>query len=463
MTNQSFLANSGNFDQAFAAAPVKVAQTYSYQYNGAMAMGPECCVAKVTPQGAHIFSNTQNIWSTRSGALAAMREVMGTNAPPENRIRVTYYEGGSVYGGASPYDDVSHAAVVMSALTGSPVRLQFMRWDSHGWGNYGPPLLADMRGSVDANGKITGFEMSAFVHAYYSTTPTMQQLTGSAQFSSGAGQLNSQMTGTAYDIGSRKVLRKTIPLEDNAFKMRHLRAPMSPQTAFASEQLVDELAYAAKIDPVEFRIRNIANFSADPQQRWKNALEQATRAANWQPRVAASRLASGNVVTGRGVSLGYYSNSPAAGVVEIEVNKRTGKIAVKNVYASMDAGFVVYPDGLKNNEEGGVIQGVSRALHEAVAFNRKGVTGLDWVSYPILRFADAPRIHLSVASRTDVPQSDNTTVAAQGSRSTGAGEPTVTPIPAAIANAFFDATGVRIRQAPMTPAVVRAVLRAGGR
>jgi CO/xanthine dehydrogenase Mo-binding subunit len=461
LTSHSFMMNTGNFDRAFAAAPVKAAQTYSYQYNGAMAIGPECCVAKVTPQGAHIFSNTQNVWSTRENVHEALREVMGTSAPAENRIRVTYYEGGSVYGGASPYDDTANAAAVMSALTNKPVRLQFMRWDTHGWGNYGPPLLADLRGSVDANGKITGLEYTAFVHAYYSTTPTMQQLTGTAEFSSGSGQLNSAMVGTSYDIGSHRVLRKTIPLEDNAFKMRHLRAPMAPQTAFATEQLVDELAYAAKMDPVAFRFKNIANWNQDPSQRWRHALDQAVKAASWQPKVAASNLSSGNVVTGRGVAFGHYADSPSAAVVDITVNKRTGKISVNEIFAALDAGFVVYPDGLHNNEEGGVIQGVSRALHEAVAFNRKGVTGLDWVGYPILRFADAPKIHLLAGSRTDIPQDDDSTVARSGAKSTGAGEPAVVPIPAAIANAFFDATGVRIRQAPMTPAVVRAVLRAG--
>jgi nicotinate dehydrogenase subunit B len=124
----------------------------------------------------------------------------------------------------------------------------------------------------------------------------------------------------------------------------------------------------------------------------------------------------------------------------------------------MDPGYVVYPDGLHNNEEGAVIQGVSRALHEQVNFDTKAVTSTDWVSYPILRIKDAPTIHMNALSRTDVPLTDTTTVAAQGSRSTGAGEPGTVPVPAAIANAFFDATGVRIREMPMTPARVRGVL-----
>jgi CO/xanthine dehydrogenase Mo-binding subunit len=128
-----------------------------------------------------------------------------------------------------------------------------------------------------------------------------------------------------------------------------------------------------------------------------------------------------------------------------------------------DAGFVVYPDGQKNNEEGAALQGISRSVHEQLAFDRKTVTSVDWVTYPMLRFGEAPTIKIAALSRTDVPQSDNTTVAAQGSRSTGAGEPGLPPMGGAIANAFFDATGVRIREAPMTPGRVRAVLRAAGR
>jgi CO/xanthine dehydrogenase Mo-binding subunit len=463
LAQHNLATNTGNFDSAFSSAPVKVSQTYSYHYNGAMAMGPECCVAVATPQGARVFSNTQNIWATRQTVNNALSEVMGTDAPPFEKIRVTYYEGGSVYGGASPYEDVAGAAAVMSALSGKPVRLQFMRWDTHGWGNYGPAMLADLRGAVDANGNLTGFEFTGFVHRYYGTTPTQQMVGGETVFPSGVGALNTQMAGDAYTIANHRVVRKSMPLEDNYFKMRHLRAPVAPQTAFASEQLMDELAYAAGMDPVAFRRKNIANTQLDPSQRWLNVLDRATSAAKWQPRRAASNLSSANVVSGRGFAFGFYAESPSAAVVDIEVNKRTGKITVKNVWGAMDAGFVVYPDGLNNNETGGVIQGVSRALHEAVTFNTKSVTSLDWVSYPVLRFRDAPKVSLTTVSRTDVPDNEASTVAATGSKSTGAGEPALVPIPPAIANAFFDATGVRIREAPLTPARVRAVLKAAGK
>jgi CO/xanthine dehydrogenase Mo-binding subunit len=339
-----------------------------------------------------------------------------------------------------------------------------MRWDTHAWGSYGPQLLADVRGAVDASGKLVAFEYTGFGHAGFSTQPTQQMVTGTANISTGNGALETNITGTQYVIANRKVIGKTLRLEDSWLKTTALRAPNTVQAAFAAEQMVDELAAAAKIDPVEFRFKNLASTATDPSQRWRFALEGATKAARWQPRVAASKLSDATVVTGRGVAFGHFSNTRAAAVVDVEVNRKTGKITVKDIYYGGDNGFVVYPDGLHNNEEGAIIQGVSRALHEQVSFDKKRVISTDWVTYPILRIADAPKLHLSINSRTNVPINDTgATVAASGARSTGGGEPGTTPVPAAIANAFFDATGVRIREMPMTPARVRGVLQAAGR
>jgi nicotinate dehydrogenase subunit B len=149
-------------------------------------------------------------------------------------------------------------------------------------------------------------------------------------------------------------------------------------------------------------------------------------------------------------------------VAEIQVNRKTGKIVVKHLYCCQDSGLGVYPDGIANQAVGSLVQGASRALLEEVQYNKSNVTSLDWVSYPIMRFRDAPRITFKLLHRTDIPQVDGTTVAATGARSTGSGEAPTSAVGAAIANAFFDATGVRIRTAPMTPARVRATLKAAG-
>jgi CO/xanthine dehydrogenase Mo-binding subunit len=458
-------ASNGNFDAAYAAAPIKIAQSYKYHYQGSMPIGPCCAVADVTPSGARIFSNSQSIYLTRASVKTALDAVLGSKTLPLDRIRLTYYEGASTYGPAAAWDDAAQAAATMSALVGKPVRLQLMRWDENGWSHYGPAQLTDLRGAVDASGNLVAFEYTALGIPYFTTNHTQQQLTGTAQYAT-TGPLDTVISGTQYHIPNRKVIGKSLPLQDNYFKVTFLRAPNANQSAFAAEQLVDELAYAAKMDPVAFRLKNIATPTSpvpDVALRWKNALEGVARISNWKSRVAASSLSNANVVTGRGVAFGHFANSRVAAVADIEVNKTTGKITVKEVFVASDAGLVVYPDGMHNNEEGAIMQGVSKALTEQLVFDKGKVTSLDWVSYPMIRFKDAPKITLEALQRTDVPITDTTSVAAGGSRSTGSGEPGLVPVPAAIANAFFDATGVRIREAPMTPGRVRAVLAAAGK
>ena len=459
------LVSTGNFQAAYNTAPIKLEQSYKFHWNGSMPIGPCCAVADVTSKGARIFSSTQGVYGTRTAVFNVLAQVMGTSAPPESRIRLTYYEGASNYGPSSPYDDATEAASIMSALVGKPVRVQFMRWDEHGWGHYGPAMMSDIRGSVAADGTLTGFEFTAFAMPYYSTSPSLQATSGTAQYAT-AGQMASVLNGEQYNVANRRVVAKDLPVQNNYFKARHLRAPLSPQIAFGAEQAIDELAYMAKMDPVAFRLKNIATVTGstpDPHLRWKNVLDGVAKIANWQPRVAASNLSNADLVTGRGVAFGFYSNSPAAGVAEIQVSKKTGKIVVTDAYATLDAGFIAYPDGLHNNEEGGLVQGISRGLFEQVNFDKRGVTSTDWVTYPMIRFKDTPKVTLVPLQRTDVQINATTSLAAGGSRSTGAGEPAVVPMAAAIANAFFDATGVRIREAPMTPGRVRAVLAAAGK
>jgi len=445
--------DTGDFDAAFANAAHKLQQTYRYHYTGHLPIGPSCCVADVTPNGARIFTNTQNAYGTRDTIKTAL-DAAGASLPL-NRIRLTYVEGSSVYGSA-PYNDANQAAAVLSYLAGAPVRLQFMRWDEHGWDNYGPAQMTDIRAGIDAKGKLVAFEYTSFGIPYWTTPPTEHQLTGKAAFST-SGRVDTTISGSQYDIPNRRVIGKSLPLQDTYFKVSFLRAPNAPQSTFAAEQAVDELAYMARMDPVQFRLQNVATTKTDPAQRWRNVLVNAAKDAGWQPRVAASNLSSANVVTGRGISFGYYSNTMSCCVADIEVNRKTGKIVAKNLHIAGDAGLIVYPEGSENNEEGAAIQGVSRALVEEVTFDSKQVTSLDWVLYPMLRFKDAPLVHVHGLSRTDVPDPSG-----PGSRTTGSGEPALPPVAAAIANAFFDATGVRIREAPMTPGRVRAVLRAAG-
>jgi CO/xanthine dehydrogenase Mo-binding subunit len=260
-------------------------------------------------------------------------------------------------------------------------------------------------------------------------------------------------------MATRRVTAKSLPLLNNYFKMEFLRGVGSVPATFANEQVMDELAHAAKIDPVEFRRKNIgggtpigpgtAVLSDAEADRARNALDAVAKLANWQPRVSASNLETGDVVTGRGVAVSGLNGTWSAVVADIEVNKKSGKIRVNDLYGAEQAGFAVAPEQLRNQMIGCLCTGTSRALFEQVVYNSKRVTSLDWVTYPTLRFKDAPRTHVVSVDRTDLQPH-------------GSGEPTLVPVGAAIANAFFDATGVRIREAPMTAARIRATLKAAG-
>jgi nicotinate dehydrogenase subunit B len=282
-----------------------------------------------------------------------------------------------------------------------------------------------------------------------------QKSTGITFSTTGASDANN--SGTQYNLKNRRVIGKSVPLQNNYFKTAPLRAPNAPQTCFAYEQFVDELAYAANMDPYQFRLQNVATLATDQANglanltfdRWKNVLVKVGQMSNWQPKVANSTKQTGDVRKGRGIALGTFANTMICNVCDITVNVKTGKITPVHVWTAQDTGLTVYPDGVANQGIGSVIQGVSRALFEQVSFNQKQVTSLDWVTYPILRFKDSPKVTPIIVNRPEL-------------RPTGAGDHVMEHVPAAIANAFFDATGVRIRQVPMTPARVRAALAANG-
>ena len=214
---------------------------------------------------------------------------------------------------------------------------------------------------------------------------------------------------------------------------------------FASEQTIDALAHVAGMDPIAFRIQNIDASQTSGVARWIAVLNAVAQAANWKPAVSASKLENGNIVTGRGVAVGGFADSYPAIVANITVNKKTGVIKVDHLYAAQDASTTVNPASVENQMEGCIVQGVSRALMEEVRFTKVRQTSLDWITYPVIRFKQAPKLTAVVVQRLDQPSS-------------GSGEPTTVAVPAAIANAFHDATGVRLYRMPMTPALVRGAL-----
>jgi CO/xanthine dehydrogenase Mo-binding subunit len=272
------------------------------------------------------------------------------------------------------------------------------------------------------------------------------QIAGTPLPTPGLGTAETGATGAQYNLANRRVTAKSLPLVGNYFKVSYLRAVLRPASTFGSEQLIDELAHAAGMDPIAFRTQNLTTTDTG---RWVAVLNAVAQAANWQPRVAASNVSNADVVQGRGVAVAPSAGSLVANLAEIEVNKKTGKISAKHVYVAIDQGLAVNPAFVENQISGGLIMGTSIALNEEVRFNTRRSTSLDWVSYPIMRFKDAPKVTTIVVQRPEI-------------QAAGVGEEGLASIAAAIANAFFDATGVRIREAPMTPARVRATLKASG-
>ncbi len=227
------------------------------------------------------------------------------------------------------------------------------------------------------------------------------------------------------------------------FRSAHLRSPGRIENSFANESFADEIAHAAGMDPAEFRLKHLK----DP--RAIAVMQAAMKRAGWQPRVGANPAsATGDTMKGRGISYVRYNNATTyvAAVAEVEVDRKTGDVRVSRICVGHDCGQIVNPDGLANQIEGGAIQTVGRTLIEAVNWDRTKVTSVDWASYPILTADRAPKVEVDMIDRPGEP-------------SWGAGEPTATAIPAAIANAIFDATRVRLRSLPFTPDKVLAGLK----
>jgi nicotinate dehydrogenase subunit B len=434
-TEDSIVLERGNIATGMSAGTHTVSQICHGPYHAHGPFGPNCALADVSADAALVRCSTQDVYGTRN----SLSRLLGM---PAEKIRVQYYEGSGTYG-HSCYDDIAQASALLSQLAGKPVRLQFMRWDEHGWDNYGPAHVGECKAAADATGKIVAYEYQGWQHGW-SNTETSAQLTGTptSEWPGGGVQGVNRLTcGGMYDIPNLKLVNHKLPVA-SYLKGGWLRSPLDLSFAFASEQAIDQLAYLAGIDPYEFRKRNMTD------ARWLGVLNAVAQAAQWTPGKAAANLSKANVVTGRGIGVGTHLTSYGAAVAEIEVNKQTGRVVAKHMYGAIDAGQVVNPGFVESQITGQLVQTCSRMFKEEVKFDQIGVTSLDWASYPILRFDECPEVTPVVVQRLD-------------QRSTGAGEEVMAAAAAAIANAFFDATGVRMQEFPLTPARVLAALGRG--
>jgi nicotinate dehydrogenase subunit B len=436
-------------DTALASAAHVVSGEYGFNTLSHTPIGPMCAVADVTPEGARLFVGTQGPYQTRS----VVAPVIGL---PENRVHVTACTMGGAYG-HSQYDDTATAAALMSQSVGAPVRLQLMRWDELGWDTYNPALLMDVRAGIDSKGNLVAIDFTNIMPQW-----------GFGEWPSAALASNSPLTpfnwpgyppGPMYNLPNQRYTVIEVELTGNWVAGSYMRSVGAHALTFAAEQIIDELAHAANMDPVAFRIQNVVQGNDFSQGQHRDQLlallNAVTKAADWQPKVSASNLSDANVVTGRGVAWQDLYNpidmAQTAAIADVEVNKKTGKVTVKHVYHAISPGLAVYPDGIMNQISGGTVQSISWTLHEQVVTSRTHVTSTDFITYPLLRFKDTPKVTpilIPWDTYSDTPYA------------AGVGESPVVAVPAAVANAFYDATGVRMRTAPMTPARVRAALKA---
>lgn len=435
-TTDRVVLERGDVGASFGAAAHVASGKYHGPYQAHAGFGPNGALADVTSDSALVICSSQDVYSTR-------RTLAGVLGMPETKVRVQYYEGSGTYG-HSCYDDVAQAAALLSQLAGKPVRLQFMRWDEHGWDNYGPAHVGEIRAAADASGKIVAYQYDGWHHNWCAVETSAQLALGTPASTwrlGAAQQVNPSDCGGMYDIANVRLVNHEVP-GLKYLKGGWLRSPLDLSFSFASEQTIDELARMTAIDAYQFRKRNITN------ERWMGVLDAVAQAANWQPRPPAAQASDDKNVHGRGIGLGTHLTSYGAAVAEVEVNRETGQVRVLHMYGAIDAGLAVNPAFIENQIGGQLVQTTSRMLHEEVTFNTTNVTSLDWASYPILRFEECPEVTAVVVQRIN-------------ERSTGAGEEVMAAAAGAIANAVFDATGVHMTEFPLTPKRVQAALAIG--
>jgi len=409
-----------------------VSASYDFAIHTHGSIGPSCAVAEYKDEKL-------TIWTASQATHLLRKQVANMLGMKPEDVRCVYIEGSGCYG-RNGHEDAAADAALLARETGLPVRVQWMREDEHGWDPKGPPTLYDYRGAVGGNGTVHAWESQAFLPDRpkdIAVTLLPAELAGLPRDEAHPGNIQGSLA-IPYVFANVKATAHW--LAETPFRPSWIRTPGRMQNTFANESFVDELAAAAGIDPLEFRLRNLN----DP--RGVELLQRLAKLAGWSPRGAAGRQ-SGDVLRGRGLSYVKYElvRTYVGVVADVEVDPKTGQVAVRKFYVAHDCGQIINPDGLRNQIEGNVVQTTSRTLLEDLQFDRSTVTSVDWKTYPILKFPDVPEVAIELIDRpTEKPW--------------GAGEPTAAVVPSAIANAIFDATGVRLRSVPFTPGKVQASL-----
>ncbi len=465
-SKDSLSVDSGDVERSLTASASILRARYTYPYQMHGSVGASCAVADVQTGKATIWSATQSAYPTRSIVSKFL------NLPLDS-VRVVYVRGSGCYG-LNGADAVSFDAAILSQAAGRPVRLQFSRQDEMMWENLGAACAIEHRASLSTDGRIAVWDRENWVASLgnrpgydrpgnvisgmllgYKPEPLKP---GAAKPPSGKFR-NQSNTVPSYFAGciegscggggtirSERALTHTVR---SPFFTGPLRSPLRIQNTFANECFMDELCAQARADPVEFRLRHLEN------TRVIGVIQAAAKAANWERRsfpasgIAKQVIGKTGVVSGHGIACVDYEggNGYAALIAEVAVDRETGLVRPTRFVVALDCGPISNPDGLRNQTEGGILQGMSRALVEEVTWDKRRITSVDWETYRSLHLDyEMPAIECVFVTPDNVP-------------ATGAGETAITVTPAAIGNAIFDATGGRLRDLPFTPERVSAALR----
>ena len=433
-THDTEPVRTGDVDAALASAARTVTATYTFPVQAHASTGPSCAVADVRGDRATVFCSSQGVEALR----LALAPVLGL---PAETVRVVFREGAGCYG-HNGADDVAADAALLSQAVGRPVRVQWMRRDEFAWEPKSPAMLTDMAAAIGEDGTITGWQHTTWT-ATHTSRPGGQpgHLLAANQVDPpfpapaprhGGGDRNA---ATTYAFPAERVTMQWVthpPLHTSA-----MRSLGGLHNTTANECFLDEIAFALGHDPVDLRRR----YLDDP--RALAVVEAAAQRSGW----GTVPIAPAGWLAGQGFAYARYEGEYAyvALVAEVLVDPATGEVRVARVVVAHDCGLVINPDGVRNQVEGNVIQGIGRSLHEAVHWDDAAVTTLTWETYRVVTFPEVPEIDIVLIDRPDQPP-------------WGAGEPAICPVTAAIGNAIFAATGARLRDVPFTPERVRAAL-----
>jgi nicotinate dehydrogenase subunit B len=427
-------SNVGDAEQTLNQAAKRLKATYDFAIHTHGSIGPSCAVAEIKG-GVKL-----TCWSASQATHNLRKQLASMLSLRESDVRAIYIEGSGCYG-RNGHEDAAADAALLSRAVRRPVRVQWMREDEHGWDPKGCPFLVDLEAGLDANGDVVTWYSQFFIPdgAAGNVGLVAAELAGLPHETnmSPGGVINNSAIPYAF-ANVRTVAHR---LAETPLRPSWIRAPGRLQNSFANEAFMDEVAVAATAgaDPIGFRL----HYLKDP--RGAELLRQLETFAQWKGRTP--KRDSGDMVTGRGVAYVNYelTRTYVGGVATVEVNRKTGDLRVKHFAVVQDCGQVINPDGVKSQIEGNVLQTVSRALKEEVTFDQSHVTSLDWGRYRILTFPEIPEVDVQLIDRPN-------------EKPWGVGEPSSTIVAPAIANAVFDAIGVRLRSVPLTPAKVRAAI-----